>query len=75
MRKLTQEEIKLIMSQLVREAWPKRPSGGQQVNRMPTGVRVYHPDIHFEICCNEHRTQMENIQDCMLLWELWLGSL
>lgn len=75
MLNLSPEQIKEILKGVVWSEWPERPKGGQQVNYMPRGVKLTHPDWLFEIACNEHRSQLQNKDDCYLLFELWLGSL
>ena len=72
---LSKERIQEILKGVVWSEWPERSKGGQHVNWMPKGVKLTHPDIFFEVAINEHRTQSENKQSCLLLFEMWLGSL
>lgn len=72
---IRREKIDEILAGVVWSNWPERPKGGQQVNRIPTGVKLTHPDWSFEVCCGEYRTQMQNKTICLQLFELFLMSL
>lgn len=76
MMSLSQEQIQEVLKGIVWSEWPLRPKGGQNVNNgWPRGVKASHPDWGFEVACCEHRTQAGNKETCLLLFELWLGSL
>lgn len=68
------EVKKKILAGIVWTTWPERPKGGQQVNWMPTGWKLTHPDWSFEIACNEFRTSMQNREFCLTVFELFLDD-
>ena len=50
-----------ILKGIKYERWPTRTVGGQQTNGPLTqGIRAYHDDYPFEVCCVEFRTQLQN---------------
>lgn len=75
MLNIPREQIDEILKNVTWANWPERPKGGQQVNHVPTGVKLSHIDWGFEVCCCEYRTQMENRTICLQLFELFLMSL
>lgn len=55
------------------ETWPKRVVGGQQTNGpIIHGIRAYHDDFPFEVCCHEFRTQLQNQDICYQAFELFV---
>lgn len=75
MNKEEKEEIKKeILAGIVWTSWPVRPIGGQQVNWMPSGWKLTHPDFSFEIACNEFRSAIQNREFCLTVFELFLDD-
>lgn len=75
MLNIPREQVDEILKGVVWSEWPVRAKRGQQVNWMPTGTKLTHPDWRFEVSCCELRTQAGNRQTCILLFELFLLSL
>ena len=58
------------------EIWPKREVGGQQTNGpIRLGIRAYHDDYAFEVCCHDFRTQLQNQDMCYQAFELYVDTL
>lgn len=70
------EEIikEILKKDAVWTVWPVRPTGGQQVNWVPAGWKLTHPDFSFEIACNEFRTSMQNREFCLTVFELFIDD-
>lgn len=75
MLNIPREQIDEILKHVTWSSWPEYPKGGQQVNRIPTGIKLTHIDWSFEICSAEYRTQAQNRTLCLQLFELFLMSL
>lgn len=69
---LSQEQIQEALKGVV---WHSDASKGGQHAGLPTGVELRHPDWNFRLYLSEHRSVSENMRSCLLLFELWLGSL
>ena len=62
-----------ILKGIKYERWPKKQVGGQQTNGLlPQGIRAYHDDYPFEVCCVEFRTQVQNQDMCYRAFELFV---
>jgi hypothetical protein len=48
------------------------PSGGQTVGTMPTGRKLICSEAGFEIGINNYRSQIKNMDLCLMLFELYL---
>ena len=69
---LTEELKKEIYQTLEWKSYPNYPKGGQQVGIGPRGVTLTHKDFDFEISVGSFRTQSQNKEMCMNLFELFL---
>lgn len=57
------------------EIWPKREVGGQQTNGpIRGGIKAYHDDFPFEVCCVEFRTRIQNQDMCYRAFELFVDE-
>ena len=65
-----------ILKGIKYERWPKKQVSGQQTNGPLTqGIRAYHDDYPFEVCCVEFRTQLQNQDMCYRAFELFVDTL
>lgn len=63
-----------ILAGIVWTSWPARPMGGQQVNWMPSGWKLTHPEFSVEIAINEFRSSTLNREFCLTVFELFLDD-
>lgn len=68
------EVKKQILAGIVWIVWTGVPKGGQQVNWMPAGWKLTHPDWRLEIACNEFRSSTLNREFCLTVFELFLND-
>ena len=50
------------------------PSGGQSCGVMPRGVRLIHEDLEFDLTINRYRSQLQNRELAMTLFELYIST-
>jgi len=72
---LTKEGKEEIWKGIEWKSYPDRPKGGQQVGIGIRGVTLKHPEFSFEISIGEFRSQSQNKEMCLTLFELFLGEL
>lgn len=62
-----------ILKGIKYEQWPKREVGGQRTNGpIIQGIKAYHDDFAFEVCCCEFRTQLQNQEMCYQSFEMFI---
>ena len=60
------------MKDVVWENYPEIKIGGQSCGIPIRGFTLSHPDFNFKVSCCDFRSQMENRQICIDLFELFL---
>jgi len=71
---MTQEEIEQLKKEVKWETVRKTPYGGQQVGVPSIGVKLIHEDTEFELTINRYRSQLQNRELAMILFELYLST-
>lgn len=69
---MEEELIEDLISKLIIEAYPKKPTGGQNVGTFIQGVKVMCPETGFEMVCTIHRSQMRNRDVVIALYREFL---
>lgn len=76
---MTQEDKEKLKEGVVWKSFIERPPGGWgQIAGWPPGhlgARLIHEELEFEVGVNYKRSQTENKQLCMLLFELFLDDI
>jgi hypothetical protein len=69
---MEEEVIEDLISKLIIEAYPKKPTGGQNVGTFIPGVKISCPETGFEMVCTYHRSRMRNRDIIMALYKEFL---
>jgi len=71
---MTKEEIEMCKSTVKWETPSKYTTGGQQVGFVSKGVRLIHDDLEFDLTITRYRSQLQNRELAMTLFELYLST-
>ena len=71
---MTKEEMEEIKKTVKFESIPKHPVGGQQCGIMSRSIRLVHEELEFDITINRYRSQHQNRELAMTLFELYLST-
>lgn len=71
---LSKEEISEIKKGCVFDVIRKQPYGGQHVGIMPKQIRLTHEDLGFSVTVDRYRSQIDNRELAMTIFELYLST-